>query len=312
MGPELRHLRYFVAVAEELNFTRAAERLHIAQPSLSAQIRELERQIGCQVLRRTTRQVELTPAGQTLLEHARRLLIAHQDLADALDQHRNLRKAEPLRVAFSDAETFVRPLIARYTASRPSVTVALIRTDGDSEALTRLAARQVDAVFVWGSTSSFPVADDQASLHVALPETGLVMAANHPLAAEDPVPLTAVSGHDLVMFDRALGPVIYDCLLHQLDPRRRSCVRVVSVVGGNNQESMHGTIKNGELTPNTRELFGRSSLPRDDLVYRPTNPPLCAAIHLVWNRPTRAALNELTALAATIVPKPRARDDNEP
>ena len=76
--PDLRQLRYFVAVAEELNFTRAAERLHMAQPPLSAAIRQLEQQLGVSLLERTTRQVELTPAGQVLLERARPLL-AHAD-----------------------------------------------------------------------------------------------------------------------------------------------------------------------------------------------------------------------------------------
>src|SRR4051794_2899817 len=71
---ELRHLRSFVAVAEELNFGRAAERLYITQPALSRQIRMLEQLVGCQLLRRTTRRVELTLAGEALLERARRLL----------------------------------------------------------------------------------------------------------------------------------------------------------------------------------------------------------------------------------------------
>ena len=71
---ELRHLRSFVAVAEELNFGRAAERLYITQPALSRQIRSLEKLMGCQLLRRTTRRVELTLAGEALLERARRLL----------------------------------------------------------------------------------------------------------------------------------------------------------------------------------------------------------------------------------------------
>ncbi len=74
MTPDLRQLRYFVAVAEELNFTRAAERLHMAQPPLSAAIRQLEEQLGVPLLARTTRQVELTPAGQVLLERGRALL----------------------------------------------------------------------------------------------------------------------------------------------------------------------------------------------------------------------------------------------
>ena len=73
-GVELRHLRSFVAVAEELNFGRAAARLYLSQPALSRQIRTLERLIGCDLLRRSTHRVELTIAGEALLERAHRLL----------------------------------------------------------------------------------------------------------------------------------------------------------------------------------------------------------------------------------------------
>ena len=74
MSVELKHLRAFVAVAEELNFTRAAERLHLAQQALSTQIRQLEERVGERLLERTTRKVELTPAGEAMLEHARAVL----------------------------------------------------------------------------------------------------------------------------------------------------------------------------------------------------------------------------------------------
>src|SRR3954452_19517242 len=83
---ELRHLRYFVAVAEELHFRRAAERLHIAQPAVSEQIRNLERELGVQLLERTPRSVVLTPPGAVLLEEARRMLRLADDACRATRQ----------------------------------------------------------------------------------------------------------------------------------------------------------------------------------------------------------------------------------
>ena len=72
---ELRHLRYFIAVAEELNFTRAAEKLHMAQPPLSQQIQQLETQLGFQLFRRTKRTVVLTEAGQVFFEESQKILL---------------------------------------------------------------------------------------------------------------------------------------------------------------------------------------------------------------------------------------------
>src|SRR6516225_9771257 len=102
---ELRHLRYFVAVAEELNFSRAADRLHMAQPPLSAAIRQLEQELGTELLVRTTREVKLTEAGRALLHGARRTL-SELDRTIAATRRAAAGELGSLRVAFSWSARF--------------------------------------------------------------------------------------------------------------------------------------------------------------------------------------------------------------
>src|SRR3954468_24906661 len=100
---ELRHLRYFVAVAEELHFRRAAERLHVAQPAVSEQIRKLEQELGVRLLNRTHRSVSLTPAGTAMLDESRRVL-RQADIAQQAARDADRRAGQRLRVGcVSDA-----------------------------------------------------------------------------------------------------------------------------------------------------------------------------------------------------------------
>src|SRR3954468_21650042 len=102
---DLRHLRYFVAVAEERHFGRAAERLHMAQPPLSQQIRRLEAELGAPLLHRTTRSVELAPAGEVLLVRAREILAA---VDGATEDARRAARGEfgRLAVGFTGSATY--------------------------------------------------------------------------------------------------------------------------------------------------------------------------------------------------------------
>ena len=124
---ELRHLRYFVAVAEELHFTRAAERLHIAQPPLSQQIRALEDELGVQLLLRTRRSVALTDAGAALLERARAMLAQAQALPEEL---RRIARGEAgeLRIGFTSTlplTKVLRDVVADHRRSHPDVALNL-------------------------------------------------------------------------------------------------------------------------------------------------------------------------------------------
>jgi DNA-binding transcriptional LysR family regulator len=138
---ELRHLRYFVAVAEELHFTRAAERLHIAQPPLSQQIRALEEELGVQLFVRTRRSVALTDAGGALLVRARELLAAAHALPEEL---RRVARGEAgeLRIGFTSTLPLTRLLrdtVAGHRAAYPHVALQLreMHTAAQFEALRR-------------------------------------------------------------------------------------------------------------------------------------------------------------------------------
>jgi DNA-binding transcriptional LysR family regulator len=130
MDLDLRKLRYFVAVAEELHFSRAAQRLHIAQPVLSRQIRALEDELGSQLFVRDRRRTELTTAGQQLLEDARQLLAN----ADALRRRvgRSARGSDTFTVGFMPGLLVTTPVRA-LSAAHPDLTCDVIRTSWDDQ-----------------------------------------------------------------------------------------------------------------------------------------------------------------------------------
>jgi len=122
---ELRHLRYFVAVAEERNFTRAAERLHIAQPPLSRQIQQLEEILGVSLIEKGSRPLRLTEAGEFFLAHARSLLDQARDLKTMTQRVGKLERK--LAVGFVPSTLYgeLPDIIRRYSASYPEVEVTL-------------------------------------------------------------------------------------------------------------------------------------------------------------------------------------------
>jgi DNA-binding transcriptional LysR family regulator len=190
---ELRHLRYFIAVAEQLNFSRAAEELHTAQPSLSQQIRALERELKMILFERTHRHVALTEAGRMLLPEAR-------EIVQRLDALSTLREASagpqgPLRIASITASTVgVLPQVLpayRETFTDVEVSVETWTIDDDLRALVE---RRVDVAFVRG-----PLADTrlEAAL-VARERICLAMPSAHPLAALPKIPVRAIMDYDIV------------------------------------------------------------------------------------------------------------------
>ncbi len=189
---EVRQLRYFVAVAEELHFGRAADRLGMAQPPLSRAIRELERQLGVRLLDRTTRQVTLTPAGQVLLRDARTVLDA-VTAAGRRVRHAG-QPAPSLRVALkADYDAGLLPkIIAAYEREDAAVPVELLM-GGRGEQTRALRDGRADVALV-----PTPFREDGIDHEPLLTEPRLVaLAADDPLAARTELRLADMAGRRL-------------------------------------------------------------------------------------------------------------------
>lgn len=176
---ELRHLRYFVVVAEELGFTAAAMRLHISQPPLSQQIRDLELELGTTLLRRTSRSVELTPAGKAFYRHARSIL---DQAAQAAEEARaiGLGLAGTIDVGTTGSVLLgpLARLLASYGDDHPRVAVRLHEMP-PTEQLAALHARRTDVSFLRS-----PAVDSDLVTELAWQErTGVVLPEGHRLAA---------------------------------------------------------------------------------------------------------------------------------
>jgi DNA-binding transcriptional LysR family regulator len=218
--PDLRQLRYFVAVAEELNFTRAAERLHMAQPPLSAAIRQLEQQLGVALLARTTRQVELTPAGQVLLEGARPLL-AHAEEVFAAAQATERAPVGRLDVGTSPAARHdVAPaFFARCAAVAPRV-MLYPREDTTGALLGDLRAGRLDLVIAF-----CPPAVDGLERRRLRDEPAVVhLRDDHPLAGAERIALPQLRDETFIVAGGAGSPgfsaaVIEACRAAGFEPR---------------------------------------------------------------------------------------------
>jgi DNA-binding transcriptional LysR family regulator len=199
--PELRQLRYFVAVAEEGSLTRAAARLHIAQQSLSQQIRTLEVQLGATLLERSARGVELTDVGAVLLREARPVLAQAERAAEAVRRAARGEQGE-LRVGFlgSVANYLMPPVVRAFRARHPRVAL-----HAEDVPIAALVAGVRDGALDAG-LSRPPLVDDIATEVVLREPVAAVLPEDHPLAARDELTLAELADEPWVLTPRASWP----------------------------------------------------------------------------------------------------------
>lgn len=207
--PELRHLRYFVAVAEELNFSRAARRLRMAQPPLSVAIRQLETELGTDLFQRSSREVTLTEAGRVLLDGARRTL-AEADRAVTAARRAGAGELGGLRVGFSWSARFeTLPAIGRAVREQHPDVELLTEEMWNARMTPALRAGTIDVAISLCAEISPELAYEQIRAESVI----ALLAAGHPLAGEQAVALSSLAEEEFVLFPRELAPRLYDTLV---------------------------------------------------------------------------------------------------
>jgi DNA-binding transcriptional LysR family regulator len=280
MQLELRHLRYFLAVADELNFSRAAERLHIAQPALSAQIRSLETQLGTELFSRTTRKVDLTPAGELLLTDARDI-VERADRAAAKVAAAGRSDRGALRVAFAahaagEAST---EIFRRFAAEHPPIEVELVESP-TLEGLQQLVAdHEADASFAW-----LPILDEQLDRLIVFSEPKAVgMRPEHPLASQENVRPAELESVPIVAPWEHYSP---ETVAYWLGPFRRE--RTAIDLNATSVDECLSLVARGlavyVVPESVQRFYGRP-----DIVYRPLTGVEPASVALVWHRETQNA-----------------------
>jgi DNA-binding transcriptional LysR family regulator len=206
---ELRHLRYFVAVAEELHFRRAAERLHVAQPAVSEQVRKLEAELGVTLLERAHRSVSLTEAGVAMLEDAKRVL-RFADVAKHSARTARERSVARLRIGYTVATLPASVPRALQTVRASAAQTETILEPGPApELIEAVRHDRLDAAVVPlpVQTSGFRVTrlDDQHAV--------AVLPVSHPLAVERSIGLARVAPERLLLLPREANRPFYDAII---------------------------------------------------------------------------------------------------
>ena len=280
---ELRHLRYFIAVAEELHFTRAAERLHIGQPPLSQAIQALEADVGAQLFARTKRSVRLTEAGKLFLSDARRIL-ALSEQAGETARRAERGEAGELRVGFTFSTPltpFFAAVINRYRSAYPHVRLTLLEM-ASLRQLDALSQRTLDLGFIRpperGPAEELKLTPmRQDPLVAVLPTTGA-------LARKKTIAMRDLEGMPFVMYPPGAGTGIYPQIFKLC--RDAGFVPAVALEAGE-ASTIIGLVAAGCGVSLLPAAFGRIRM--DGVCYRPISDEAATTTLLLAQRRDEAS-----------------------
>ena len=277
---ELRQLRYLEAVARHRHFTRAAEELHVAQSALSAQVRKLERELGVELLRRTTRSVELTEAGEIAVEHARSALAEADSIRGELDDLRGLvRGTVAIGALVAAGSIDVPELLQRFNREYEGIEIEF-REGTAEEMYAHLRRGELDASFALEADVPPPAELERAEL--GTDELVVAMEPGHRLAGKGPLDVTRLDGEPLIAFRS--GSVV-----------RHAFDLALAESGAKPRIRLEGSDL-GLIPALAMRGFGVAVLPRSlaelpgrKLLLRPLRPRVNLAVTLLWREPAAPA-----------------------
>lgn len=207
---ELRHLRYFIAVAEEGHIGRAATRLHISQPPLTRQIQQLEEELDVQLFIRTPRGMELTPAGELLLQEARNIRSVVEQAAERT-QRAGQGKLGRLDIGIfgSGILDTIPALLLKFRSTFPDVKVVLHNMSKDAQ-ITALRQRRIDI----GFNRFIEHSEDIANEVVVTEKILIALNENHPLAQQEAVPFAVLQDNPVIVFPTGPRPSFIDKVMN--------------------------------------------------------------------------------------------------
>jgi DNA-binding transcriptional LysR family regulator len=286
---ELRQLRYFLAVAEERRFARAAERLHIAAPSLSQQIQALERELRATLFERSPQHVALTPAGEALVPRARVILAEAERAQDDVRAARGERREELRLRVCNMAELVLDGPLHLAALGIPGLAVSVASSPGE-DAIAAVRQARADAAIVW--SRSFEQRDVEGTPMGSV-AFGVALPQEHPLTDLATVPVARLASETVVMFPRQPFAGIWDRVVGHLLPAGPGVEQVVvepDLIRA--PEAMLRAVAGGAgVAPVILGIGDRISVPGIEV--RPLDPGLGVDLELVWRGPPRPAVRRL-------------------
>lgn len=276
---ELRHLKYFLAVAEDLHFRKAAERLYISQPGLSRQIKQMEDDLGVKLFERNNRKVVLTPAGIYLKKE---LSMVIKNLDEVLQHARLMEEGKEgsikLGYVGSAMQNIIPELLLKFRETHPTIRFSLAEMNNTGQ-VNALLNKEIDVGFV--RLNQVP---EDLQLRPVLNDTfTLVLPANHPLSTYNFESLNQLEGEEFILFEKAYSPVYYE--------------RVMSLFeyAGFSPKVSHYTVHANTIFRLVENHFGISIIPTSLKEGYAMNVkfielrdiPIRAVLSVVWNKKNR-------------------------